>query len=281
MADIYQIQNRKRFPNFNLSVTLFLVVLNSLIFLLTSIAGFFYPNLFNYIGLIPSMIIQGKNLWTLLTSMFVHANLAHLFFNMISLFFVGIFVERIIGKKRFIWFYLISGIFAGIFLSVLSGFFGFGIGAKIFGDPSLIGVGASGAIFGLIGLLAVLIPRKKIYLIAGPLIAIIIQATADTLLPGNSLISAVDFLIEIYILVSIFTMFSFNSRISRISLPIELSFWLLPIVAIVPLVIVGIFVDLPIGNMAHVGGLIAGLVYGFYLKSKYKNKTRYLSRYFN
>lgn len=279
MAEIYQIQNRKKL--FDLNITLLLIIINSLIFFITSIISSIYPNLYNYFALTPALILQGKNLWTLLTSMFIHANLAHLFFNMISLFFVGTFVERIIGKKRFLWFYLISGIFAGIFLSVLSGLFGFGIGAKIFGNPSLMGVGASGAIFGLIGLLAVLIPKKKIYLIIGPLIAIIIQSTADTLFPGNSLILVVDSLLEIYVLVSIFTMFSPNPKIRLTSLPIELSFWLLPIVSIVPLIIVGFFVDLPIGNMAHVGGLIAGLIYGFFLRRRYQNKTKYLSKYFS
>jgi membrane associated rhomboid family serine protease len=275
----YHIQSRKRLFNFN--ITVILIILNSLIFLVTSIAINFYPNLFDFLALTPSMILQGKNLWTLITSMFVHANLAHLFFNMISLFFVGNFIEKIIGKKRFIWFYLISGIFAGIFLSLLSGFFGFGIGAKIFGDPSLMGVGASGAIFGLLGLLAVLIPKKKIYLIVGPLLAIVVQSVAETLLVGNPILPVLDFLLNIYVLISIFTIFSFNPKIRMLSLPVELSFWLLPIVAIVPLVVLGIFVELPIGNMAHLGGLIVGLCFGFYLRKKYKNKTKYISRVFH
>jgi membrane associated rhomboid family serine protease len=38
---------------------------------------------------------------------------------------------------------------------------------------------------------------------------------------------------------------------------------------------------LPIGNTAHLGGLLAGLGYGFYLKNKYKNKTRYIGKYFS
>jgi len=67
----------------------------------------------------------------------------------------------------------------------------------------------------------------------------------------------------------------------KIALPIELSFWFVPIVAIVPLVIIGLFVNLPIGNTAHMGGFLVGLVYGFYLKNKYKNKTKYISRFFN
>lgn len=274
---VYQIRKRKLF-DFNLTVIL--IIVNSVIFLATSIASYFYPELFNYLALTPALILQGKNLWTLITSMFVHANLAHLFFNMISLFFVGNFIEKIIGKKRFIWFYLISGIFAGLFLTLLSGFFGSGIGAKIFGDPSLMGVGASGAIFGLLGILAVLIPNKKIYLIVGPLIAIILQSVIDGIMPGSAFASAAGFLLNIYIFVAIFTIFSFNPKIRIISIPLELPFWLLPVIAIVPLIVLGLFVDLPIGNIAHLGGLIAGLTYGTYLRNKYKNKTKYLSKIF-
>ena len=39
--------------------------------------------------------------------------------------------------------------------------------------------------------------------------------------------------------------------------------------------------NVPIGNTAHLGGLLAGLAYGIYLRNKYKKKTRYLNRYFS
>jgi membrane associated rhomboid family serine protease len=200
---------------------------------------------------------------------------------MISLFFLGSLVEKIIGRKRFLWFYLASGIFAGLFFALLAGFFGFGIWEKLFGNPSIAGVGASGAIFGLVGILAVLIPKKKVYLVGGPLIAIISQAIMETLFPGNAVVMTLGFLLNIYIFISIFAIFSFNPVMRKIALPIELSFWFVPVVAIVPLVIIGLFVNLPIGNTAHLGGFIVGLVYGFYLKNKYRNKTKYISRFFN
>ena len=57
-------------------------------------------------------------------------------------------------------------------------------------------------------------------------------------------------------------------------------FWVLPIVAIVPLVVIGLFVPLPIGNTAHFGGLIAGLLYGIYLKKKYKRRAQIISKFF-
>jgi membrane associated rhomboid family serine protease len=60
--------------------------------------------------------------------------------------------------------------------------------------------------------------------------------------------------------------------------PIEMPFWLLPIVAIVPLFVIGYFIALPIGNSAHLGGFLTGLVYGLYLRAKYKNKVKLLNK---
>lgn len=129
--------------------------------------------IFNYFGedglsliaLQPAAVLAGKNLWTFITSMFMHANLTHLIVNMVSLIFIGSFVERLIGKKRFLIFYLASGIFAGVFFVLLAGFFGdSALGARLFGSPLTFAVGASGAIFGLGGLLAILTPRLPVLL---------------------------------------------------------------------------------------------------------------------
>ncbi len=264
------------------SMTSILIFINVIAFVLFTILTLTGVIPFDYIALKPANIVQGKALWTFITSMFMHAGFTHLFFNMISLFFIGTFVEKIIGRKRYTWFYLISGLVAGLFFVFLAYFFGNSVlGAKIFGSPDISGVGASGAIFGLLGLLAVLIPNKKVYLIAGPLIAIIIQAILSTLYPLSPFLGIVSSLITVYIFVSIFTMFSFNENTRKISLPLEMPFWLLPIIAIIPLVIIGLFVPLPIGNTAHLGGLLTGIFYGIYLKNKYKRKTQYLNRHFN
>jgi membrane associated rhomboid family serine protease len=168
-----------------------------------------------------------------------------------------------------------------LFFAFFSFFFGnTDLGGKLFGNPLIIGVGASGAIFGLVGLVAVLTPKNKVYLIAGPLIAIIIDATAGNFVSEN-IAGIISVLTTIYIFISIFFIFSFNPKKRRWALPIEMPFWLLPIVAITPLVIISLFVELPIGNSAHLGGLIAGLAYGLYLKIKYPKKTAFISRVFS
>ncbi len=278
----YQISARKTSIFSYLSVTSIIILINILAFAVFSILISTKLISIDFIAIKPANILAGNYIWTFIASMFMHADIAHLFFNMISLFFIGTFVEKIIGRKRYLSFYLFSGLIAGIFFVFLAYFLGTStLAMKIFGDPNQFGVGASGAIFGLVGLLAILIPNKKVYLIAGPLIAIIIQAILDKLYPSNPALGVVSLLITLYIFVSLFSMFSFNEKTRRISLPLGLPFWLLPFVAIIPLVIIGIFVNLPIGNTAHFGGLLAGLIYGVYLRNKYKRKIRDLSRYFS
>lgn len=264
--------------------TSFIILINVVMFLLSIIliSIFGEQTIYTVLALQPAAVIAGKNLWTILTSVFMHASFTHLFVNMFSLFFVGSFVEKLIGKKRFLVFYLISGIFAGVFFTLLSGFFGNTmLGAKVFGDPLIFGLGASGAIFGLIGLLAVLTPYNRVYLIGGPLIAIILELVLDAAFPNSAIVSAISLIVSAYIIVSIFLMLSINPKMRRFALPIKLTFWALPIISIVPLIIIGLFVALPIGNMAHLGGLIAGLIYGFYLRKKYPNKTKMISKMFS
>lgn len=240
----------------------------------------FYPLAVNYFAIVANNILHGQYIWTLVTHMFSHVLFFHLFVNMFSLWFVGRFVEKIIGRRRFLIFYLVAGLFAGAVSVLGAGYFGYGIGERIFGSPSIPMLGASGAIFGLVGVLAVLVPYSKVYLIAGPLVAILAGAVINSFVSSNAIMNIVYILINVYVLVSIFLMFSFNPSRRKLILPIEMPFWLLPIVAIVPLMIIGLFVFLPIGNIAHLAGLIAGLAYGFYLRTKYKRKVELLQKYF-
>jgi len=146
--------NKKGFLS-RLSATTQLIILNVVFFIVFLIVDSFYKDFFSYIALQPSAILHGQKLWTIITSMFMHAGFFHLFFNMFSLFFVGRFLEKLIGRKRFFWIYLVSGIVGNLF---------FVFGGFIFGND-IPGVGASGAIFGILGVLAVLVPFSRIYLL--------------------------------------------------------------------------------------------------------------------
>jgi rhomboid protease GluP len=88
-------------------------------------------------ALIPALVAQGEA-WRLLSSVFLHSGAVHLGFNMISLYFLGSFVEVAFGRARFLALYLLSGL-AG------------GLAYLYFGDFNVPAVGASGAIFGLLG----------------------------------------------------------------------------------------------------------------------------------
>ena len=93
--------------------------------------------------------------WGLVTSMFLHGGLLHLFFNMLALFFFGPLLERRIGSKRFLALYFGSGILAGL--------------AQVIVFPASAVLGASGAIFGVLGTLTVLMPDLVIFLYFVPL----------------------------------------------------------------------------------------------------------------
>jgi membrane associated rhomboid family serine protease len=294
MRDIY-LENKKRnkfgifFRRF--SVTNWLIIINIISFIVFGILSYIIgeDKVSMLFALQANSFFFGR-IWTLITSMFMHANIWHLFFNMMSLFFIGNFVERLIGRKRLFWFYMAAGIIAGLFYVSLSYFLGnfvlnfgdytFKLGEKIFLSPSTFAVGASGAIFGLVGLLALLTPNNKVYLLAGPLIAIILESFFSSAFPNAGFMSALDLLITFYFFISLFSIFLFNSNLRKVAVPVEMSFWVLPIVAIVPLVIIGLFVTLPIGNTAHFGGLIAGLFYAGYLRSKYKKKAALIRKSF-
>jgi membrane associated rhomboid family serine protease len=90
--------------------------------------------------------------WTFITSIFLHADFLHLFFNLFALFFFGIYLERIIGNRSFAALFIISGIV---------GNFGYLLTAS---NPYTPAIGASGAIYGIIGTLAVIAPFLLVYI---------------------------------------------------------------------------------------------------------------------
>lgn len=98
-----------------------------------------------------SVMFSDPTQWyRLLTAMFLHLGLAHIFSNMLSLYFVGPLTERLFGSGRFALIYFAAGIIGGITLAVL--------------DPSQPAVGASGAIFGIFGAFGafVLLRRRQL-----------------------------------------------------------------------------------------------------------------------
>ena len=161
MARVYTLSGRKKSFLGSMSVTMYLVLINVLCFIVFGILISTNVVSLDFIALKPANIFQGQYIWTFLTSMFMHGGFFHIFANMITLIFLGSFVERIIGKKRFFWFYMIAGLFAGLFFVLLSLIFK--------GDMSAYAVGASGAIFGVAGLMVVLTPNVPLYVMFIPI----------------------------------------------------------------------------------------------------------------
>ncbi len=92
------------------------------------------------------LIIQGQY-WRFITPIFLHANLLHVGLNMLNFFVLGIFLERLVGHLRFLLIYLLTGI-----ISIIASFYFV---------PQEISVGASGAIFGLVGAYSVFVLRHR------------------------------------------------------------------------------------------------------------------------
>lgn len=104
--------------------------------------------------------------WVLLTAIFLHSNLVHLLYNLFGLALFGIILEDIIGTRKFLKLFFIAG-----------------LAASLISLPFYTRVlGASGAVFGIIGMLAILRPRMVIWLYGMPMpmfIALMVWAAID------------------------------------------------------------------------------------------------------
>ncbi|GJQ61855.1 MAG: rhomboid family intramembrane serine protease [Melioribacteraceae bacterium] len=109
-----------------------------------------------YLGLIPFNAPYASFLpWQLVTYQFLHGGLGHIFFNMLMLWMFGMELENLWGSKKFLSFYLISGIGAGLFQLFLAPLFSGGLGPTI---------GASGAVYGIMLAFAFYFPDRYIYI---------------------------------------------------------------------------------------------------------------------
>jgi len=114
---------------------------------------------------IPSLIIKmALNLyylplepWRIITSIFAHSDFWHIFSNMIALYFFGIFLIQLVGTGKFLLTYFIGGL-VGNLIFLAFAYYG------IFVNEYTAVIGASGAIYALGGVLVVLTPKLRVYL---------------------------------------------------------------------------------------------------------------------
>lgn len=98
-------------------------------------------------------------IWQVVTYAFLHGNLVHLFFNMFALYMFGGDIERLLGSRRFLIYYLVCVVGAAVAqLAVQSGLAG----------PPVPTVGASGGVFGLLLAFGLAFPHRKLMLLFPP-----------------------------------------------------------------------------------------------------------------
>ena len=100
-----------------------------------------------WFGLSAAGLRSGR-IWQPFSYLFLHANLMHVLFNMLVLYFLGSEVERVLGSRYFIAIYLVAGVLGGLGWLLLS--------------PGGLCIGASGAVFGLLGAYVALFPQRYI-----------------------------------------------------------------------------------------------------------------------
>ena len=167
---------RRRAGMLETPVTVGLIAIIVLVYLITvaqgsgigSPGGALFENMW-----LTGVQVGGGDWYRLVTAMFLHASILHIAFNMLALWWFGTAVEEALGPWRYLALYFVSGIVGSV-------------GALLFSSPLAVTVGASGAIFGIMGSLLIQQYRATGTL-AGPVLTVIVLNLAFTFaIPGIS-----------------------------------------------------------------------------------------------
>ena len=151
-------ENEKFNDVFSPKRIIFTNIISLICILMYAIVGIYGNNFFNFdanvlanFGANNILLVKNGEIYRLLTCAFLHVGLIHLVVNMYSLRVIGPSVEGLIGKGKFVFIYLISAISASLM-------------SLVFVDSNIVSVGASGAIFGLMGALLYFGYHYRLYL---------------------------------------------------------------------------------------------------------------------
>lgn len=136
------VNSKNTFYNFkDYPVTSILILINVIVFIITAIKSGSILDINTMVlvdfGAKVNYLIDKGEIWRFITCAFLHGGIIHIAFNMYSLFVVGTVIEKIYGWKKYLGIYLFSSITSSLLGYIL--------------DPNMISVGASGAIFGILG----------------------------------------------------------------------------------------------------------------------------------
>lgn len=130
-----------------------LLIANAVLFVIPvffrgAVAPFLAP-----LVLVPAEVVRELHVWQLFTYMFFHAGISHILWNMLALWLFGIELERLWGTRRFVRFYILCGIFAGLTVVIC---------AYLFGGVGIPTMGSSGAIYGILVAYALIFPDQTV-----------------------------------------------------------------------------------------------------------------------
>lgn len=134
-----------------------IIIINIVVFLVQTLAGSIqYGTEFmsRYFALNPFGERANFQIWQIFSYQFMHANFSHIFWNMFMLWMFGNEIENIMGSRKFLFFYLLSGVGAAAFQLILAPMLSSHLGYTI---------GASGAVYGVMIAFALFFPERKIY----------------------------------------------------------------------------------------------------------------------
>lgn len=205
----------------------------------------------------------------LLTHLFMHGNFYHLLFNMFALWFFGCDVERQWGQKKYLFYYLFCGVGAAasqLLVSYLAG-------------SEYPMLGASGAIFGVLLAYAVLFPNRRIGILALPVVIII----ASSLLPNDPVLNIASQIVTYVFIFLIIAMAMPQSGLGqwfarnvKYLIPVYLAAkWI--VAGYIAIELLFMYLQMQgddIAHMAHLGGVIFGLLPILYWEWQRKSKAK-------
>lgn len=155
-------------------ITTTLIVVNIMIFAYGILTSSQNEIISNY-GFIPDELIKYHNIpysiTRLFTSMFIHAGITHIVFNLFALAYMGGFAERSIGKPKFIAVYILAGLGGALCHAIIASY--------ILGNGNAVLIGASGAISGILGISAALGDIRGYYWLAIQVLYVFIGSVAS------------------------------------------------------------------------------------------------------
>ncbi len=136
------------------SVVTTLIAVNVGVYVLGALSPALAGRIFEFGAMQTSAVMHGQ-IWRLFTAQYLHAGVGHLLINMLVLHFLGRSLERMWTARKLFVIYSLCGLIGYVFYTVL--------GAQGVIHPRMPAVGASGCIYGLLGIVAVLFPAATVY----------------------------------------------------------------------------------------------------------------------